>query len=178
MWDDRIAQSRDEGSDGGGAYLADARADRDPVGIDPAATPLYLAVTHRTPLYSPDEPECEHLDCIRVLIEAGAIADWADSEGGTPLMAAAAWPWPPVIQLLLTAGADPNRRHKMSGWTPLMFVLYPLPSWPVDGVYHSRAYPRLSGCADPTVQAKGVRLLLDAGPTQLPGTSTVARCPV
>ena len=65
---------------------------------------------------------------IHTLLQAGALLDGRDGEGYTPLHRAAATGEPAVIQALLEAGADANRRVETFGalnpwdprdWTPL-----------------------------------------------------------
>lgn len=50
---------------------------------------------------------------VRLLLKAGADANWSDPDGGTPLMSAAASDDEETVRLLLKAGANPNAEdHK------------------------------------------------------------------
>ena len=63
------------------------------------------------------------LDRVRYLVEAGDDIDEMDSDGGTPLMYAAAGSRPEhveVVEFLINAGADVDARDGLSGWTALM----------------------------------------------------------
>ena len=59
---------------------------------------------------------------VRLLLDAGADVNWADADGGTPLMSAAASDDKESVRLLLKAGANPNAEdHK--GHTAYWFAL-------------------------------------------------------
>ncbi|CEJ93283.1 hypothetical protein VHEMI08882 [[Torrubiella] hemipterigena] len=58
---------------------------------------------------------------IEFLLKLGADVDALAEDGKTPLRFAATAAQPDAMQLLLAAGADPNKRD-YNGWTPLMHV--------------------------------------------------------
>lgn len=64
-------------------------------------------------------------EIVRLLIAAGAKVDWVDSEGSTPIYAAAEAGNVEAIEALLAAGANPNTPNKR-GWLPIERALnYP-----------------------------------------------------
>ncbi|MBL8723484.1 MAG: ankyrin repeat domain-containing protein [Planctomycetes bacterium] len=60
-----------------------------------------------------------HLACAATLLSAGAAIDFADDRGTTPLLAAVDGAHGEVVDLLLRAGADPNRSGGSFGQPPL-----------------------------------------------------------
>lgn len=62
-----------------------------------------------------------HIDCLQVLLAAGADYNSVDSLGCTPIMFAAEHGYGDAVYLLLKAGADPSRRDR-NGWTPLLLA--------------------------------------------------------
>lgn len=65
-----------------------------------------------------------HLDAVKVLLPAGANANAADRNGGTPLMKAVQMPGgdegmvqrkSEIVRLLLGAGADPQKKDRLGG---------------------------------------------------------------
>lgn len=62
-------------------------------------------------------------DRVRDLVSAGADVDARDQSGDTPLMAAAGID-DPMVDLLLSLGADPNAVQTGRGWSPLTYAVY------------------------------------------------------
>lgn len=62
-------------------------------------------------------------DTVRDLLAQGAIADWADEAGATPLMAAAQQGHAEVVQVLIEAGAEVDKADA-NGWTALFKAVY------------------------------------------------------
>ena len=64
---------------------------------------------------------CGHLDCVRLLLGAGANKDMKDDEGWTALMLATDEGHADCAQALLDAGADTDKTNN-NGWTALMLA--------------------------------------------------------
>ena len=73
---------------------------------------------HKAPLFS--AVVCGCVDAVRLLLEACADKDWADSQGVTPMLAASSCRHDQIVRLLLEAKADKDKT-KGNGETP-MFV--------------------------------------------------------
>lgn len=72
---------------------------------------------------NPPEPDPAGLAVIQQLVQAGAEADEpATDQGMTPLMAACRWRDVESAEILLAAGADPNRRMLGGQVTSLMLA--------------------------------------------------------
>ena len=61
-----------------------------------------------------------YCEVVRILLEAGAAANLADSKGNTALHTAAFKSHGAVVRMLLAAGADPNRTTRVR----LIFALF------------------------------------------------------
>ena len=79
--------------------------------VKAGGTPMFIAACSKT-----------GSELIGELIKAGGIVDAVADDGSTPLMAACIYGGLPSIQLLLDAGADPNRANKL-GKTALHYVI-------------------------------------------------------
>lgn len=76
------------------------------------ATPLHIA------------SGCGYLEIAKILIDHCASVDFLIDEGGTPLMAACSKTRPHLVELLLSNGADPNKKG-LNGRSPLKCVFQP-----------------------------------------------------
>ncbi|XP_014679106.1 PREDICTED: putative ankyrin repeat protein RF_0381 [Priapulus caudatus] len=108
--------------------LLEAGADANVANTKSGATPLMKAVTEgkeaTVRMNSLYMAACSgQLDIVRLLLEAGANANAADSYGVTSLHIAACPGRLDIMRLLLEAGADPNVAETKSGDTPLMWAV-------------------------------------------------------
>lgn len=70
-----------------------------------------------------DATERGELECVRLLLEAGADTNARNGFGASPLHLAAIFERTEIMSLLLNAGADPNSKTER-GTTPLMCAAY------------------------------------------------------
>ncbi|XP_044392338.1 ankyrin repeat and SOCS box protein 3-like [Triticum aestivum] len=105
-------------------------------------TPLSVAI-RPTPSFS--------LECVKLLIKAGADVNFIDSAGVACVMVAAEYGLPGIMKCLLDAGANPNvtsrfgatpievaalkdRREIVKMLFPLTSPIPTLPEWSIDGI--------------------------------------------
>ena len=63
-----------------------------------------------------------HVDVVKLLVEEGAYLEAVGDSGATALMMSAALGHHQVVTQLLTAGADPDTKHKFGGTTAIHFA--------------------------------------------------------
>jgi len=80
------------------------------------AGPLYVSIAHQPPFHA--AVVNNHLESARVLLDSGVDANQTDLDGRTAISAAAKLGLYEMCQILLSYGADVNRRSTRGGPTP------------------------------------------------------------
>jgi ankyrin repeat protein len=103
------------------------------------------ALTLGIPAPWPQQDEARAIDCVNMLLAAGARVDGRAGDGTTPLHEAIARAQLAVVRLLLLRGADPNRKGGKQNKSPLRHAIEADQPQTAEALLRSGADPKEPG---------------------------------